>query len=252
MGAASAVHPVVGWTFPTTSTYPVEGLESSQPPAQVQAMFAGKASAPSPIASGVPSASSRAAASEEDNAPTPPAPHAQASPRVPELSHPSHIEALGSERPAEPPDTGFPGVPSAPATPGPPTTTSLRAPSTPRPAPPSTTLTAVRAADEDSVAPAQVVRVEAGRTQAPPELQPLLPPRPPSRILPQPPAAAPAQGPSGVPQPTVEETTEVHVSIGRIEITAVHEAPPQRREPTRTRKPRSLEEYLATRRERPT
>jgi len=46
----------------------------------------------------------------------------------------------------------------------------------------------------------------------------------------------------------VEETTEVHVSIGRIEVTAVHEAPPApQRQPPRT-KPMSLEQYLARRR----
>jgi hypothetical protein len=48
-------------------------------------------------------------------------------------------------------------------------------------------------------------------------------------------------------QPPVEDTTEVHVSIGRIEVTAVHESPPQRREPARPRKPKSLEAYLAER-----
>lgn len=50
--------------------------------------------------------------------------------------------------------------------------------------------------------------------------------------------------------PAVEETTEVHVSIGRIEVTAVHEAPPRKREPARSRKARSLDEYLASRQER--
>jgi hypothetical protein len=45
----------------------------------------------------------------------------------------------------------------------------------------------------------------------------------------------------------VEETTEVHVNIGRIEITAVHAAPPPKREPTRAGKPMTLEDYLAKR-----
>jgi hypothetical protein len=45
-----------------------------------------------------------------------------------------------------------------------------------------------------------------------------------------------------------EETTEVHVNIGRIEVTAVQEAPPPRRGPPRTSKSMSLEEYLARRR----
>jgi hypothetical protein len=47
----------------------------------------------------------------------------------------------------------------------------------------------------------------------------------------------------------VEGVTEVRVSIGRIEVTAVHDAlPSPRRSPPRTAKPMSLEEYLARRR----
>ena len=45
----------------------------------------------------------------------------------------------------------------------------------------------------------------------------------------------------------VEETTEVHVSIGRIEVTAVHEAPQPKRAPARSQRALSLEEYLARR-----
>jgi len=45
-----------------------------------------------------------------------------------------------------------------------------------------------------------------------------------------------------------EETTEVHVSIGRIEVTAVQEAPPPKRQPRRVAKPMTLAEYLARRR----
>jgi hypothetical protein len=45
----------------------------------------------------------------------------------------------------------------------------------------------------------------------------------------------------------VEETTEVHVSIGRIEVTAVHEAAPPRRLAPRATKPMGLDEYLARR-----
>ncbi|MDD5410696.1 MAG: hypothetical protein PHF31_04665 [Methylobacter sp.] len=48
-------------------------------------------------------------------------------------------------------------------------------------------------------------------------------------------------------QSQVEETTEVHVSIGRIEITAVHEAPPPKRQAPATAKPMTLDEYLARR-----
>jgi hypothetical protein len=45
----------------------------------------------------------------------------------------------------------------------------------------------------------------------------------------------------------VEETTEVHVSIGRIEVTAVHESPRPKRAPARSQRALSLEEYLARR-----
>jgi hypothetical protein len=38
------------------------------------------------------------------------------------------------------------------------------------------------------------------------------------------------------------------VSIGRIEVTAVHEASPPKRPPPRASKPMTLEEYLARRR----
>ena len=48
-------------------------------------------------------------------------------------------------------------------------------------------------------------------------------------------------------QSQVDEITEVHVSIGRIEVTAVHESlPPKRQAPTPA-KPLSLDEYLARR-----
>lgn len=49
-------------------------------------------------------------------------------------------------------------------------------------------------------------------------------------------------------QSSVEETTEVHVSIGRIEVTAVHEAPPSKRQAPATPKTMTLDEYLARRR----
>jgi hypothetical protein len=48
-------------------------------------------------------------------------------------------------------------------------------------------------------------------------------------------------------QAHIEETTEVHVSIGRIEVTAVHEAPPPKRQAPTSAKPMSLDEYLARR-----
>ncbi|MEO6421289.1 MAG: hypothetical protein ABIR84_01010 [Candidatus Nitrotoga sp.] len=48
-------------------------------------------------------------------------------------------------------------------------------------------------------------------------------------------------------QGQVEEITEVHVSIGRIEVTAVHEALPPKRQAPAPAKPLSLDEYLARR-----
>ena len=76
---------------------------------------------------------------------------------------------------------------------------------------------------------------------------PLLPLQRVARVLPQQALAASTPSPAAAARPPIEETTEVHVSIGRIEVTAVQEAPPPRREPARPRKPKSLEEYLATR-----
>jgi hypothetical protein len=76
---------------------------------------------------------------------------------------------------------------------------------------------------------------------------PLLPLQRVARFLPPPAVAASTPSPAAAARPAIEETTEVHVSIGRIEVTAVQEAPPPRREPGRPRKPRSLEEYLARR-----
>lgn len=49
---------------------------------------------------------------------------------------------------------------------------------------------------------------------------------------------------------TGEAVTEVHVSIGRIEVTAVHEAPAARSVGPRRPAPMSLDDYLATRRRR--
>ncbi len=48
-------------------------------------------------------------------------------------------------------------------------------------------------------------------------------------------------------QGQVDEITEVHVSIGRIEVTAVHESPPPKRQAPALAKPLSLDEYLARR-----
>lgn len=48
-------------------------------------------------------------------------------------------------------------------------------------------------------------------------------------------------------QGRVDEITEVHVSIGRIEVTAVHESPAPKRQAPIPAKPLSLNEYLARR-----
>jgi hypothetical protein len=50
---------------------------------------------------------------------------------------------------------------------------------------------------------------------------------------------------------TAPEATEVHVTIGRVEVTAVQEALPVRRPQPARIKQMSLEQYLAKRRGRP-
>jgi hypothetical protein len=89
-----------------------------------------------------------------------------------------------------------------------------------------------------------------------PDAQPTAGEPPPPLLPPQPGTPALAAHPIAASLPTAptvasraarEETTEVHVTIGRIEVTAVHEAPPPRREPARRGKPKSLDEYLAGR-----
>ena len=57
----------------------------------------------------------------------------------------------------------------------------------------------------------------------------------------------PERWPAGNRAATLEETTEVHVSIGRIEVTAVHEAPPPKRVGPRRPAPMSLDDYLSKR-----
>jgi hypothetical protein len=46
---------------------------------------------------------------------------------------------------------------------------------------------------------------------------------------------------------SIEETTEVHISIGRIEVTAVHEPAPSKPAAARRNAPMSLDDYLAKR-----
>lgn len=56
-----------------------------------------------------------------------------------------------------------------------------------------------------------------------------------------------AATPSAPPAPRAAEPSEVHVTIGRIEITAVHEAPPPRRAGKAARPLTSLDDYLRQR-----
>lgn len=58
---------------------------------------------------------------------------------------------------------------------------------------------------------------------------------------------SPVQPEARQPAAAVEETTEVHVTIGRIEVTAVQDAPAQKPSPRRRPAPMSLDEYIARR-----
>jgi hypothetical protein len=116
--------------------------------------------------------------------------------------------------------------------------------STPPAAPPTA------GAGFDDPRPAPVHRTDASRASThdePPDAPLLLPPQRVGRALPAPVNAGASPLPAGPARSASEETTEVHVTIGRIEVTAVQEAPRPRREPARSRKPKSLEEYLAGR-----
>lgn len=79
---------------------------------------------------------------------------------------------------------------------------------------------------------------------------PLLPPTPARDNGPAlRPAFRPGQATPDARQPAtkVEETTEVHVTIGRIEVTAVQETPAQKTAARRRPAPMSLDEYIARR-----
>jgi hypothetical protein len=73
----------------------------------------------------------------------------------------------------------------------------------------------------------------------PTRLLPLTATRPPRTVA----SSLPAQR-SGA----TDDSTEVHIHIGRIDVTAVHEPPPRRRAPTAANAPMSLDAYLAKRR----
>jgi hypothetical protein len=99
--------------------------------------------------------------------------------------------------------------------------------------------------------------VAAARVPTPPPLVPTATRFvPPPALAPAPPAFAsvpPASSArtAGAHQHPTSEATEVHVSIGRIELTAIHEAspPPRRAPPVKPSLP--LHDYLAQRQRRP-
>jgi hypothetical protein len=73
----------------------------------------------------------------------------------------------------------------------------------------------------------------------PTRLLPLAATTPPRTVA----SAIPAQRPGAT-----DDSTEVHIHIGRIDVTAVHEPPPRRRAPVTGNAPMSLDAYLAKRR----
>ncbi len=79
------------------------------------------------------------------------------------------------------------------------------------------------------------------------KIKPLLPLAQPAREPFRPAASASNGNPERRPAGQVEETTEVHVSIGRIEVTAVHEPAPSKPAAARRSAPMSLDDYLAKR-----
>lgn len=73
----------------------------------------------------------------------------------------------------------------------------------------------------------------------------------PTRLLPPTAATPPRNAGSSLPAQrpgATDDSTEVHIHIGRIDVTAVHEPPPRRRAPVASAAPMSLDAYLAKRR----
>jgi len=79
------------------------------------------------------------------------------------------------------------------------------------------------------------------------KIEPLLPLAQPAREPFRSAAIASNGNPERRPAGLIEETTEVHVSIGRIEVTAVHDPAPPKPVATRRNAPMSLDDYLAKR-----
>jgi hypothetical protein len=231
IGAAPTVRPVVGWTPPAAQPSFVEGFPS------VEAGESRHETSPLPAAE-KPEAS-RAAA------------------RVGATEPPGFLEVTTLRSRAESSiveggsaveGDSYPDLSPGESRPGAAPVVGARAAE--RPATQDATAARAQIDDGEPVGPPPVGRRSAPRTSAPAEIPTLLPPRPPAQVFPQR-APAPTPTPPSIASPAIEEVTEVHVSIGRIELTAVHEAPPKRREPACARKPRSLEDYLAARQERP-
>ena len=88
------------------------------------------------------------------------------------------------------------------------------------------------------------------RAAASPQVEPplLMPPLG-AQAKPATPVSAPRDGgrPTGQGGQSLDDSTEVHIHIGRIEVTAVQEAPAPRTQPRKRPAPTSLEAYLAGR-----
>jgi hypothetical protein len=78
-------------------------------------------------------------------------------------------------------------------------------------------------------------------------IEPLLPTTQPVRTPRAPTASASIDNQGRLSAGSIEETTEVHISIGRIEVTAVHEPAPAKPAAARRNAPMSLDDYLAKR-----
>jgi hypothetical protein len=236
IGVAPTVRPIVGWATPAAQPSFGDAFSASEP---------GETQAPaSPLPPTESPASRNAqrvgAAALLPRGPDTLAHSARAAPPAAAQQH-DVDEVSHQDLPQRPTET----VASAPNA-APRTEVRIPAPLAPRLA----TAGRAEAADRAPAEPHSPGRLTEARVPAPERIPPLLPHRPLAPLFQQRASEAPLPGPATAARPTVEETTEVHVSIGRIELTAVHEAPPKRREPERARKPRSLEDYLAARQER--
>ena len=107
---------------------------------------------------------------------------------------------------------------------------------------------AIEPGAEAAYAPREVATTarKAPRDDEPAPLLPREPRSTPLAPMPQPSSRRGALQ-QGVAAAQGESDTEVHIHIGRIDVTAVHEAPPQRRRAAASPAPMSLDGYLAQR-----